>query len=74
MSLRNHSGVHLVQDCAPSHTAHTTLNLLQANRVNGSPWPSKSPELYPIEHIWDVIGRVIRGRGPASVRQFYSTL
>ena len=72
--FRNHRGMCLVQDGAISHTAHTTLNLLQAHRVKVLPWPSKPPDLNPGEHIWDDIDRMVRKRGPVNVRQYYSIL
>ena len=60
----------LMQGGATSHTVHTTLNLLQAHRVNVLPWPYKSPELNPMSILnWDVICRVVRRRGPSNVRQ-----
>ena len=34
------------------------------------PWPSKSPDLNPIKHYWDVIGRVFRRRRLTNVRWF----
>ena len=39
------------QDGATSYTAHTTMYLLQAHRVNVLSWPSKSPDLDPIYHF-----------------------
>ena len=57
-----------MHDGAPSHTARATGGLLQANRINVLPWPSLSPDLNPIEHIWDVIGQRVRSRVPLNIR------
>ena len=65
--FRHPRGMCLMQDGVTSHTAHTTLSLLQAHRVNVLPWPSKSPDHNPIKHNRDVIGRVVRRRGLAKV-------
>ena len=43
--FRNYRDMCLMQDGAISHTAYTTLNLLQAHRNRVLPWPSKSPDL-----------------------------
>ena len=51
-----------MHDGAPSHTARATRALLQANRINALPWSSLSPDLNPIENIWDVIDERIRSR------------
>ena len=48
------------QDNAPSHIAHVTRNFLNTNNVNVLPWSSKSPDLNPIEHLWDALDRKIR--------------
>ena len=57
-----------MHDEAPSHTARATRALLLANRINVLPWPSLSPVLNPIEHIWDVIGQRVRSRVPLNIR------
>ena len=67
--LRNNKGIYMMQVDATSHSASTTQNILQTHRVNVLPWPSKSPYLNPIEHIWDVISRSVRRRGSANIRQ-----
>ena len=57
--LRNNRGMRFMQDGTPCHSAHITMALFQANKVNVLPWPSRSPDLNHIEHIWDVIDREV---------------
>ena len=33
------------------------LQFLNRNNVNVLPWPAVSPDMNPIEHIWDYLGR-----------------
>lgn len=49
----------LQQDNARPHTANIVRHVLQQHEVNVLPWPARSPDMSPIEHIWDVIGRNI---------------
>ena len=75
ISVINKPGLCLMQDGAASHTAHTLdFETLQAHRVDVLPWSSKSPDLNPIKHNWDVISRVVRRRGVANLRQFTCTV
>lgn len=43
------------QDNARPHVARRTLNSLTGFDI--LPWPAASPDLNPIEHLWDLIGR-----------------
>ena len=66
--LQNNGRIRLMHVGAPSHTALATRALLQANRINVPLWPSLSPDLNPIEHVWDVIGQKVRSRVPLNIR------
>ena len=74
--LRNHGNVTtLQQDNATPHTAHLTVDYLEQQHVQILPWPSLSPDLSPIEHLWDELGRrVNRFHNPENVGQLKAAL
>lgn len=53
----------LAQNNAPCHVARETIRMLNKNHVRRIPWPAKSPDFNPNEHLRDYMGRIIR-RGP----------
>ena len=58
--LRHGNAAIFQQDNARPHVARHTLNFLQANNVNVLDWPARSPDISPIEHLWDHLGRKVR--------------
>jgi hypothetical protein len=40
--------------------ARICRQFLNRNNVNVLPWPAASPDMNPIEHIWDYLGRKVR--------------
>lgn len=59
---RQQRGVIFQQDNARPHTARLTMDFLNRHNVQLLPWPSRSPDLSPIEHLWDHLGRQLRRR------------
>ncbi|KAK6183161.1 hypothetical protein SNE40_010691 [Patella caerulea] len=55
-------GVLFQHDKARPHTARIVQDFLAANNVNVLPWPACSPDLSPIEHLWDRLDRQVRAR------------
>ena len=52
------------QDNARPHAALLAQDFLRDNAVRTLPWPAYSPDLSPIEHLWDLIDRRLRSRDP----------
>lgn len=49
-------------DNAPTHTAARVRQFFEDAGQRVLPWPSRSPDLNPIEHVWDAVGREINRR------------
>ncbi|GFU59708.1 transposable element Tcb2 transposase [Trichonephila clavipes] len=44
------------QDNARPHVAKTVLDFCSAQHMQLLPWPAYSPDMSPIEHVWNLVG------------------
>ena len=53
-----------MNDNARPHRSRAATAYLQSEAVTSVHWPAMSPDLNPIEHIWDMLSRRIQAREP----------
>ena len=69
-------GFLLMQDNARPHVAGVCQQFLQEEGIDAMDWPARSPDLNPIEHIWDIMSRSIHQRhvAPQTVQELADAL
>jgi transposase len=65
-----------MDDNARSHRSRAVTAYLQSEAVTSVHWPAMNPDLNPVEHIWDMLGRRIQAREPPvqNIRQLEAAL
>ena len=51
-----------MQDNAPCHTSGQTWKWLSQKKIKLLTWPPQSPDMNPIESLWDILQRRINAR------------
>ncbi|GFT29213.1 transposable element Tc1 transposase [Trichonephila clavipes] len=51
-----------MDDNAPCHHTVAAEQLLESEEIERMDWPARSPDLNPIEHVWDFLGRRLAAR------------
>ncbi|GFX94622.1 transposable element Tc3 transposase [Trichonephila clavipes] len=65
-----------MDDNAPCHRTVAAEQLLECEVIERMDWPTRSPDLNPIEHVWDFLGRRLAARTlpPVMIRELRMAL
>ena len=72
--LRLGSSMVFQHDNDPKHTSRVVKNWLAEKRVECLIWPSFSPDLNPIEHLWDELERRLKKHQPKNEKELRELL
>ena len=53
----------------PKHTCAKAKNWFLVHKVKQMTWPSQSPDMNPIENLWNDVKKVVREKKPANLNE-----
>ena len=62
------------QDNAPVHTSKLVKNFMESKKLKVIQWPSKSPDLNPIENVWAIMKRRVADRDPKNTSELEAAI
>ena len=69
-----HGTTKFLQDGAPCHKAKRVMDYLKSQRFEVIDWPGNSPDLNPIENVWNVMKNRVREASPSNMEDLMQTI
>ncbi|CAD5223472.1 unnamed protein product [Bursaphelenchus okinawaensis] len=61
-------------DNDPEHRAKVVQKYMKKEKIRELDWPSQSPDLHPIEHLWELVARNVEKTCSTTEAQLESVL
>lgn len=68
--MQHHPGLQFQQDGGPGHTAKYTTEAFRLNNIQVIFWPPYSPDLSPIESLWNRMKEILQELDPRVHRDY----
>uniref|UniRef100_A0A1I7XBJ4 Transposable element Tcb1 transposase n=2 Tax=Heterorhabditis bacteriophora TaxID=37862 RepID=A0A1I7XBJ4_HETBA len=62
------------QDNDPKHSSNATKRWLHQKKITKMEWPSQSPDLNPIEHLWNDAEKEVQRQKPSNIRELEAVI
>lgn len=63
-----------MQDNAPCHKAKKVTDFLRQKGVQVLDWPAQSPDMNPIENLWEILFQKVKGSNPKNFNELWEAL